>query len=74
MRGRRSKEGSKVDRVVVKRLAGGMNEDELKRQALALFGGKRMTDGIAALLTAGIKLGLETGRLERDGRGLYRAG
>ncbi len=59
---------------VVAELAGGMNEDELKRQALALFGGKRMTEGIAALLTAGIKLGLKTGRLERDGRGLYRAG
>lgn len=58
---------------VVAELAGGMNEDELKRQALSLFGGKRMTEGIAAFLTAGIKRGLETGRLERDGRGLYRA-
>lgn len=58
---------------VVAELSGGMNEDELKRQALALFGGKRMTEGIASLLAAGLNRGVKNGRVERDGRGLYRA-
>ncbi len=52
---------------------GGMNEDELKRQALALFGGKRLTDGVSSRLDAGLQRGLETGRLERDDRGLFQA-
>ncbi|OJV84872.1 DUF4011 domain-containing protein [Microbacterium sp. 70-16] len=58
---------------VVAELGGGMQQDELKRQALALFGGKRMTEGVAALLDAGLECGLTTGRIERDERGLYRA-
>ncbi len=58
---------------VVAELGGGMSEDELKRQALALFGGKRMTEGVSGRLDAGIQRGLSTGRIERDARGLYRA-
>ena len=58
---------------VVAELGGGMSEDELKRQALTLFGGKRMTEGVSARLDAGIQRGLDTGRIERDERGLFRA-
>lgn len=58
---------------VVAELAGGMSEDELKRQALALFGAKRLTEGVALRLNAGLQRGLETGRIERDDRGLIRA-
>ncbi|MDE0546352.1 DUF3320 domain-containing protein [Microbacterium sp. C7(2022)] len=58
---------------VVSELGGGMNEDELKRQALALFGGKRMTEGVSSRLDAGLQRGVETGRIERDDRGLFRA-
>ncbi|QEW01624.1 DUF3320 domain-containing protein [Microbacterium caowuchunii] len=55
---------------VVAELGGGMNEDELKRQALSLFGGKRMTEGVSARLAAGLQRGLDTGRIERDERGM----
>jgi hypothetical protein len=58
---------------VVAQLGGGMSEDELKRQALALFGAKRLTEGVASRLDAGLRRGLETGRIERDDRGLIRA-
>lgn len=58
---------------VVAELGGGMSEVEIKRQALALFGGKRITEGISARLDAGLQRGLESGRLERDSRGLVRA-
>lgn len=57
---------------VVAELGGGMSEEEVKRQALALFGGKRLTEGISSRLDAGMKRGLETGRIERDSRGLVR--
>lgn len=58
---------------VVAELGGGMNEDELKRESLALFGGKRLTEGVSSRLAAGLQRGLDTGRIERDGRGLFRA-
>lgn len=58
---------------VVAELGGGMQEDELKRHALALFGGKRMTEGISSRLDDGLKRGLDSGRIERDGRGLFLA-
>ncbi|QEW04998.1 DUF4011 domain-containing protein [Microbacterium lushaniae] len=58
---------------VVAELGGGMSEDELKRQALALFGGKRLTEGVSARLAAGLQRGLDTGRIERDERGMFRA-
>ncbi|MCR2808419.1 MULTISPECIES: hypothetical protein [unclassified Microbacterium] len=58
---------------VVAELGGGMSEDELKRQALALFGGKRLTVGVSARLADGLQRGLDTGRLECEERGLFRA-
>jgi len=58
---------------VVAELGGGMSEDELKRQALALFGAKRLTEGVASRLDAGLQRGLESRRVERDDRGLIRA-
>ena len=58
---------------VVAELGGGMGEEEIKRQALALFGGKRLTEGVSSRLTAGLQRGLNTGRIERDGRGLIRS-
>ncbi len=58
---------------VVAELGGGMNEDELKRQALALFGGKRMTEGVSARLDASLQRAVETGRIARDGRGMFLA-
>lgn len=50
-------------------LSGGMEETELKREALAIFGGKRLTSTIDARLAAGLRHGLETGRLERSHSG-----
>jgi len=58
---------------VVAELGGGMNEDELKRESLALFGGKRLTEGVSSRLDAGLQRGLETGRIERGDRGLFQA-
>lgn len=58
---------------IVAELGAGMNEDEVKREALALFGGKRMTDGIASRLDLALKTGISSGRIERDARGLIVA-
>lgn len=58
---------------VVAELGGGMNELELKREALALFGGKRMTEGVAARLDEGVRRGIDSGRIERDDRGRFLA-
>lgn len=55
---------------IVAELGAGMSEDEVKREALALFGGKRMTDGIASRLDLALKTGISSGRIERDARGL----
>jgi hypothetical protein len=45
------------------RAAAGMSALELQREALALFGGRRLTTGIAARLDAALQLGLKLGRL-----------
>jgi hypothetical protein len=55
---------------IVAELGAGMNEDEVKREALALFGGKRMTDGISSRLDLALKTGISSGRIDRDARGL----
>lgn len=55
---------------VAAELGGGMAEEELKRQALNMFGGKRMTSGIDAILTTALERALKTGRIERDERGV----
>jgi hypothetical protein len=55
---------------IVAELGGGMSELEVKREALALFGGKRMTEGIASRLDLALKTGIKSGRIEKDSRGL----
>ena len=54
--------------------AAGMEETELKREALALFGGRRVTDAIRQRLDAALAFGLESGRLERAGSGVLVSG
>ena len=39
---------------IVAELGGGMSEADVKREALALFGGKRMTEGVTTRLDAGL--------------------
>jgi len=58
---------------VAAELGGGMAEDELKRHALGMFGGKRVTAGISVILAKGLACALETGRITCDERRIYRA-
>jgi hypothetical protein len=51
----------------------GMYEEEIKREALAVFGGKRMTEGITTALTAALDQALKTGRLVKRADGLIVA-
>lgn len=57
---------------IVAELGGGMTKDELKREALAMFGGRRVTEKISARLDAGLEIGMDSGRLRRDSRGLLQ--
>lgn len=57
---------------IVAELGGGMHEDELKREALRLFGGIRMTEGVVARMNQGLERGLTTGRLERSASGVLK--
>lgn len=50
-------------------LSGGMTDEEIKRDALGMFGGKRLTAAIRERLEAGLAYGLESGRLDRDPTG-----
>ncbi|WP_123788606.1 DUF3320 domain-containing protein [Phytoactinopolyspora halophila] len=43
----------------------GMLEPELKREAMNIFGGRRMTERVSERLDRAIELGLSSGRLER---------
>ncbi|KQM81280.1 DUF4011 domain-containing protein [Agromyces sp. Leaf222] len=54
--------------------AGGMNPDEVKREALGMFGGKRMTASVEARLDDGLAYALETGRLVRAASGVLLDG
>ncbi|WP_298992781.1 DUF3320 domain-containing protein [uncultured Pseudokineococcus sp.] len=49
------------------RSAGGMTEDELLRETLAVFGGRRLTAGVRERLAKALVLALSDGRLRRDG-------
>ncbi|MCI2956760.1 DUF3320 domain-containing protein [Agromyces atrinae] len=49
--------------------SGGMKDDDVKREALGMFGGKRLTATINERLDAGLELGIASGRLERDSTG-----
>ncbi len=57
---------------VAAELGGGMADGELKRQALNMFGGKRMTSGVDAILTTALRRAVKTGRIVRDERGIFR--
>jgi hypothetical protein len=52
----------------------GISPEELKREALRVFGGRRMTTNIAAYLTSALELGCESGRLVVGAEGLVTAG
>ncbi len=58
---------------VVAELGGGVREDEIKREALRLFGGKRMTPQISERLTAALTLAVATRRVELSPSGAYLA-
>ena len=54
--------------VTVARASAGISVEELHREALSVFGGRRRTSGIAGRLDAALALGVRLGRLvERDG-------
>lgn len=58
---------------VVADLGGGMSREELKREALSLFGGKRLTEGIASRLDDGLTYAVSSGRVELRPSRLYVA-
>ena len=53
--------------------AAGMSRDELRRSALAVFGGRRLTIGLTERLDAALDLGLATGRLTIAGESIRPA-
>ncbi|WP_318241476.1 DUF3320 domain-containing protein [Cellulomonas avistercoris] len=53
---------------------GGASADELKRRALQMFRGKRVTEAIGKRLDAGLALALEWGRVRVRGVGTYVSG
>ncbi|WP_308293066.1 DUF3320 domain-containing protein [Pseudarthrobacter raffinosi] len=56
------------------RLSGGISVDELHRDTIRVFGGKRLTAGITARLNEGLHYGVDTGRLELRGELVHVAG
>jgi hypothetical protein len=58
---------------VVAEAAAGISEADVKREALALFGGKRITTAIGARLDEALADGVKTGRLELGSSGLVLA-
>lgn len=58
---------------VVAQLGGGVREDEIKREALRLFGGKRMTPQIAERLAEALTVAVATRRVELAASGAYLA-
>lgn len=59
---------------VAAQVNGGMSEDELLREALALFGGARRTAAIKSRLDDALRYALDTGRLEESPTGALVAG
>lgn len=55
---------------LVTEAAAGMDEQELKRESLATFGGKRITEAIGTRLDQALAFGFESGRLARAANGL----
>ncbi len=58
---------------VVAELGGGVREDEIKREALRLFGGKRMTTQISERLADALTVAVATRRVELAPSGAYLA-
>ncbi|MDQ1111893.1 hypothetical protein QE418_001341 [Microbacterium testaceum] len=58
---------------VVAELGGGVREEEIKREALRLFGGKRMTTQISERLTEALTVAVATRRVELAPSGAYVA-
>lgn len=58
---------------VVAELGGGVREDEIKREALRLFGGKRMTTQISERLADALTVAVDTRRVELAPSGAYVA-
>ncbi|MGB5796476.1 MAG: hypothetical protein WBH51_11885 [Mycolicibacter algericus] len=58
--------------LVVAEQTGGIRADELKRDALGLFGGKRMTAGIEARLGEALEKAMRKGALMESGAGLIK--
>lgn len=58
---------------VVAQLGGGMRDEEIKREALAIFGGRRLTQQISARLDAALQLALRTRRIEVSPSGAFIA-
>jgi len=56
---------------VVAQLGGGVREDEIKREALRLFGGKRMTPQISERLADALAVAVASGRVELASSGAY---
>ena len=55
--------------VVVAEQTGGIGADELKREALNLFGGRRLTQAITTRLDDGLSRALSDGRLTKSSSG-----
>lgn len=60
--------------VEIVRFSGGISVDELHRDTIRVFGGKRLTAGITARLNEGLQYGVDTGRLELRGELVHLAG
>jgi hypothetical protein len=56
--------------VIVAEQTGGVEREEIKREALTLFGGKRVTQAIGARLEAALQRALEVGVLKQSSAGL----
>lgn len=51
-------------------LSGGMDDASLKREALGLFGGRRITESIGARLDDAVRFAVSSGRIERLANGV----
>jgi hypothetical protein len=53
--------------VEIVRVSGGIAVDELHRETIRTFGGKRLTAGVTARLNEGLQYGIDTARVEMRG-------
>jgi hypothetical protein len=59
--------------VEIVRVSGGIAVDELHREAIRTFGGKRLTAGVTARLNEGLQYGVDTERLSLRGELVHLA-